>query len=553
MIERSEKFNLFLSCLPPLIVLAVTLTLFSGILRDDFVMWDDDVMILSNHKLMELDVPWAFTDVDSTMSYAPLALLSWQITYLVDGFSPFWFHFGNWLFHGLSALLLFFSLREMLTLAKIEKKYHADTVSPFARDCAAASAALLWAIHPLRVEPVAWASTRPYCQAVFFLFGSLFLYLRSHRFGTSKASKYHLVFSVIFYIASLLSLPLGMSFFVALFMLDLFLLNKVDFSNATDRWGALRQVLTEKLLFALPALGIAITSVVIRYTSHSIWEKPVDLSQFGVVPRLMQAMYLLAYYLWKSLSPVNLAPLYTTLITVDPMALRFIGSATMVGAVSVGVLLLRKRLPFLLGIWISYLALMMPFLGLFEHPYFSSDRFSLLSSLCFSVLAAFTIVHVISRSRIRETAVVVITILALLGWATYKQTAIWSSTESLLARIIETLGDDPYRTKIWGRLGEYYVEAGQPDKAIPAFNEVLKIKPMNIAANSRLAALYVGKKMFAEALGRCRVIIAQDPGNRDAHYEMGIALTGLNRRAEAKQQFDLADRLAGAQHAPAAP
>ncbi len=139
------------------LIFAISLLTFSCVLTADFVQWDDDIIIYENPKLTGFSfesVKWAFTDVDSMTRYNPLTLLGWSFTHYLWGFEPFWFHLGNWLLHAFSSILVFWIIRKMLLLKMEDPK----EIALLWINVSAAIATLIWAIHPLRVEPVSWAT-----------------------------------------------------------------------------------------------------------------------------------------------------------------------------------------------------------------------------------------------------------------------------------------------------------------------------------------------------------------------------------------------------------
>jgi tetratricopeptide (TPR) repeat protein len=514
-------------------VFVVTLAVFSGVLQAGFVMWDDDLLILGNNNLTKNSIWWAFTDVDSMQRYNPLTFLVWSITYHLTGFDPCWFHFGNWLLHGVSAVLLYLVLRDLLHIAAATKIL-AD-LTPFSQELAAGAGALLWALHPLRVEPVAWATDRTYCQAVFFILGALLFYLKAHQTRMHRRYGWFMALSLICYLCSLLSFPLGITFFLVFFLIDIFL--------PDTKRPALKQLLMEKMLYVLPAVLFGIIAVLARHRANIVWEPPVPLDQFGVVERVMQSFYVWAYYLWKPFYPLHLAPIYTSLLSFDPHAPPFkLGIALIVG-ISVVCILLRKRWPFLLGVWLCYLVLQVPFLGVFEHPHFTVDRYSLLSSLSFSVLAAVLLVRITGLCRPWQAVAgssVVVTILACL---TFQQVKVWKNSETLFIQTIKTLGDDPYRIQIMGRLATYYSQNGQTEKSIETLKKLLAIKPASFKAHGQLASLYCATGQYAAALPHYQVMLSQEPDNPQVHYDLGLAFTQLKRQTEAEQQFRRAELL----------
>ena len=214
-------------------IAVITLAVFAHVLTADFVMWDDDIIIYQNPNIRDLSIAHLgkiFTDVDSMMRYNPLTLLGWSITYRCFGANPFWFHLGNWLMHGLNASLVFFVLRKLLVLASL--KHNWLNVNPRRITLAAGLSALLWSIHPLRVEPVAWCTDRTYCQCFYFCFFH-YCFTCGQMSRTNCRCYILLAISVIFYAASLLSYAIGMTFFLVLIVIDIYLLGKMTFRG---RW-----------------------------------------------------------------------------------------------------------------------------------------------------------------------------------------------------------------------------------------------------------------------------------------------------------------------------
>lgn len=147
------------------VIVVITLLTFIHVLSADFVMWDDDRMIYDNPNLKGLSLErlhHLFTEVDVTRRYTPLAGLNYTITYHFCKLNPFGYHFSAWLFHAANAVLLFRILRNLLLLgfSPIKAKGLRLTIP-------AAIGALLWSLHPLRVEPTAWAGANFYPQACF--------------------------------------------------------------------------------------------------------------------------------------------------------------------------------------------------------------------------------------------------------------------------------------------------------------------------------------------------------------------------------------------------
>ena len=210
-----------------IIVSVIVLTIFSGVLTADFVMWDDDINMLMNKKsggISFKSLNMAFTDFDSMSRYGPLNSISQIIMYHFFDFNPFGYHLVNWIFHGLSSGLLFLIIRSFITIYL--KHSQNMTLTQWNINIAASFATLVWAIHPLRVEPVAWIAASGHNQALFFLLLSTLFYIKAI---LSEADKnryiYLILLAFIFYTVSILSQAIGITYFAVLLILDIFLFN----------------------------------------------------------------------------------------------------------------------------------------------------------------------------------------------------------------------------------------------------------------------------------------------------------------------------------------
>lgn len=523
------------------VVALVTFIVFSGGLRADFLLWDDDIAILYNYNLRKEGILWMFGELDTTQRYNPLTFLVWSLVYHLAGYNPQWFHFVSVLYHAMSTLCLYLSLRELLKISAQQGRLH--NLNQRSLEMASVAGALVWALHPLRVEVVALAATTTYCQSAFFLMGSLLFYLKAQQVLWSGRYPVFIGMSLLCYLCSLLTYPLGMTFFLVFLVMDIYLLRRVDFSDVKNRWQQLRAVLLEKLFFGLPAVAVAFAAVMVRHRPSTVWESPVALADFGIIDRAMQAFYILAYYLWKPFYPIKLAPIYMTLVSFDPYAPSFVLSLLVILGITIFCILMRKRLPILMGLWICYIVLQLPFLGLFEHPHFHSDRYSLLSSLVFSVLAAILIVRVLAVFGTWRVTACMLIMLSVLGWLSVKQVAIWKNSEVFFNYIIRHLGEDPYRIEILGKLVRYYQQTGETEKSVQTLHRILAIKPQSLLAHRQLATIYINTGRFAEALPHFESILAKEPSDFAMRYNFGIALLKVGRKDEAAEQFQYAESL----------
>jgi Flp pilus assembly protein TadD len=524
-----------------LVVAAVTLAVFIHVLIADFVMWDDNIIIYNNPIIRDLSIAGLgkiFTDVDSNMRYTPLTQLGLSITYHFFKLNPFWYHLGNWLMHGLNTALVFLVLRKLLVMGFSKLKEPNEYSWRFT--ISAGLATLLWSIHPMRVEPVAWCTDRTYCQSLLFLLLSLLFYLQANK--TDKSIRRHYILltaSVILYIVSLLSHAITMTFFVVLFILDIYPLRNFDAGKGWWKSSANRRTLLEKIPFAAAALAIAGITVCIRVASAGLWTKPVPLEQFGLTERFMQAMYIWAYYIWRPWYPVDLSPVYTTLVFFNPFSPVFISSLILIVGIITLTMFIRHRWPLGLVLIICHLVLLIPVLGIFEHPHYPCDRYSLVVSILWSVLLAAWLAYPKMKTLpYRISLVLSIIVISALGLMTMRQTRVWTNSKTLFTHMIKMLGNDPYRSDIYWRLGIAYSIEGNIDESVKYCAKAVEIDPKNQKAQNALGILLIQKNNAEEAIRHFNAALLINPQDLSAYTNRALALIMLGRFDEAIERLD---------------
>lgn len=460
-------------------------------LNAEFVPWDDDLNITANPHIRALDgtsLRWMFTDVAYARRYLPLAWLNWAVNFQLTGLSPFAFHFGNLLFHTANAFLVWLLIGRLLDLTLPRSAMTSRT----ALRVASALGAALWAVHPLRVESVAWASSRIYNQALLFLLLSWLSYLRAQRENTTAPARRRFYWlSVACYAGSLLTYPIGLAGGLVPLLLDCFPLKRI--APVEGRWWHRRNtlVLLEKLPYAGVLVAVLGMTVWARVQFAGTFDPPVSLDQFGWAARAMQAFYMWAYYVWKPLWPVDLAPVYTTLVWFKPTDPAFVASAVGVAGLTVALVWQRRRCPALLALWAGYLVLLGPVLGLTEHPHYSSDRYSYFATIPWSILLAGALARC-WQNRARRSlmlgALVAATGVALPLSA--RQTRTWHDGETLFHHVLGTLGENSYRGDIHWRLGQVCAQRERWAEAESQFRAALRYLPMFAEAHDGLAAAY---------------------------------------------------------------
>ena len=461
-----------------LVLFLVTLAVFSRVLAAHIVQWDDDISVTQNTSVQGLDwgrVGWMFSDASYAMRYKPLTWLAYALVYQCCGLSPFAYHLVNLVFHGLNAVLVFVIIRRLLALSGEA----GDMVGRLQRaTLPAALGALLWACHPLRVEPVARITDLTYCLVLFFLMISLWFYLRAWE-SRLEVRTHRLLYgcSVAAYAMAMLTYPLAFGWALVLLALDWYPLRRFEAGAAWRRNARLRGPLREKVPFVLLG-GLVLATLFARANPSIVWAQPVGRPALDWFEHGMQAFYIWAYYLWRPWAPFHLSPVYTTLIDFNGNNWRFWLSAALVLGSTALVVWKRHRWPWGVVLWTSYLTLLLPALGLTEHPHYTSDRYDYLPGLVWALVLAASLWKISTRPKLFAAGTVCAIALAAF-WASlsFGQMRIWRDTVSLLEHAVRELGRDPRRSDLRGRLARLYAGQGRISDAVQQLQSSLSLKP----------------------------------------------------------------------------
>ena len=455
-----------------LIVLAI-FAAFLPALSNDFVAWDDDVNFLMNPHYRGLtgeNVRWMFTSFH-VGHYMPLTWLTCALDYELWGMDPTGYHLSNIALHALAALL-FARVVERL-LAPEEGEGSGGGKGPLAARLTAATAgALFFALHPLRVESVAWATERRDVLSGVFLMLTVLAWLRASEGGAARRRWRAL--SLAAFACSLLSKVSGMTLPLALLALDAFPLRRLR------RLGDARAALLDKVPYlALAAAGALLGYLGQRESTDLLASvEGVPLSQRGAI-----AAYGLSFYVWKTVLPFGLAPLYEIPPELDPTSPVFLAAGTFVVATSV-VLWLARRRPAgaaALAAWVAYLLLIAPLTGLLQSGrQIAADRYSYVACLPFAVLFAAAVKRTWGGPWVPGLPVAGLVLIGL-GTLTHRQTAHWRDTATLFQRVVAV---DPESYLGHRKLGIAHHEAGRHDEAIEQYERCLALRPEGGAADA---------------------------------------------------------------------
>ncbi len=506
--------------------------IYGASLSNEFVDWDDGLLIVENpivHELSPATVKEAFTSYDPEL-YIPLTLVSYQLNHALVGLEPFLYHFENLLLHILNAALLAWFVL-LLT----------------GRRWIAAVATLLFAVHPLHTETVAWASSRKdVLSACFFLF-TLNAYLVFRQTGKWKWYRY----SVGSLLLGLLSKVSAITAPLIIILLD---------------WREGRRIdckyILEKIPFFLLSFIFGIVALGGKGGSDDL-----------LFAKVLVGCKAIIFYLSKLLFPVGLSVLYPFTETISISNPSLLVPTILVFAITLFAWRSRNRTKEILFGWLFFLITVLPSFSNFAKGqdlqndiYFASDRYAYIPSIGIIFLAALLLHHLIER-RVKPVQGVIAAIIVLFAFQAHAQSLTWKNTESLFTNVMEfypnshvahnNLGSLRFREgkeeeafqyyqdslairpngMAYYNLGQLYTERGQTGEALKAYHNALQFRPTDVKTLVNLGAMEIEVGDYASAIDHLSLARELDDSFVSIHYNLGVAYGKQGKGEEALSAF----------------
>ena len=512
-----------------LIPLAV-LVAFWPTLRADFISWDDEANFLNNPHFRGLtwrNLRWMFTTLHMS-NYQPLSWLFSCLGYSLWGMHPFGYHATSLALHMLNAVLFYLVAARLLRLA-------APADDDTALRIGATFAALFFALHPLRVEPVAWLSGQHDLQASVFYLLAILCHLRAC--ADEARRRRWLVGCAALFAAAMLSKVNGITLPVALLLLDFYPLRRLPTDPRQWLQPQHRRVFVEKLPLLAVAVAAGVVSLVARHQTAVL--QPLSLGF-----RIQQAFYGLAFYVGKTVAPIHLMPFYPLPLDLRLPSAAVAASAGLVLVLS-ALLLQRRRWPGVTVAWAYYVVTLLPVLGLISFAtQLAADRYTYLPSMAWAVLGGAVVLAGLRRLGTQARYLLVAELAAgllLLAGLSWRQSRLWHDSETLFRYVLALDQNIP---EVHNDLGYVLVNQRRIDEGISEYRKALAIKPDLVRAMNNLGLALLGQGRREEAVEQYQKALALEPNYAFGHNNLGLALMHLDRPAEALPHFQKAVELA---------
>jgi tetratricopeptide (TPR) repeat protein len=481
---------------------AVIWAVFGQTLHYEFVNFDAGPYVYENPEVARgvtlHGICWAFTHVHS-YNWHPLTWISHMLDCELYGLNPAGHHFTNVFLHTVTTILLFLLLRQMTGFL-----------------WRSAVVAAVFAIHPLRVESVAWVAERKDVLSGVFFMLTIAAYLRYVRRPWS-AVRYGLV--MLLFALGLMCKPMLVTLPVVLLLLDYWPLNRlrVGTREAQAGWRTFKRPILEKL----PLFGLAAASCVVTIFAQTQAIRPTD--QIPLSARIDNALISAVTYVGQMFWPSRLTVLYPFPVNGVP-ASDVIVAGILLLSISLGVFVLRKQRRYLLVGWLWYLLMLTPVIGILQVGLQAhADRYTYLPQIGLVLLLVWTAAD-LSRGWRERTAILggcSAVVLAALIFCTRAQVSYWRNSASLWNRALAYTSDNFIAHS---NLGVALATKGDVNEAIAQYQLALKIKPNYADAHSNLGSALLQKGNVDGAMDQLQTALQLNPNNAEAENNLGNAL-----------------------------
>jgi len=544
--QASNRCWLFPICL---VLALAALAVFWQVRHHEFIDFDDDDYIYYNSYVMSgltrEGLVYAFTSYDLG-DWHPLTMLSHMLDCQLYELDPGGHHLTSVLFHVANTLLLFVVLNGMT-----------GGLWPSAFVAAA------FALHPLHVESVAWASERKDVLSTFFWMLTMAAYLRYVK--SPSISRY--VLALLAFVLGLMAKPMLVTLPFVLLLLDYWPLDRLQWgSESTGKGLSLskevkasfqrtspRHLIVEKIpFFAISA----VISVVTFLFERSVGVVGSTIS-YPVVYRIENALIVYMAYIGKMLWPVRLAVFYpypvgglsSWKVVASALALTFITSA---------VICKRKQRPYLIVGWLWYIGTLVPVIGFVQIALQAmADRYTYIPLTGLFIIIAWGVPDLLARLHYRKfilsiSAGVILTALGVTAWFQVKH---WRNDITLYQHAASVIKDNWWAhhglgsaLKKQGRIDEANKEFEKAlqieiDNAISKWKNVLRYKPADAEAHLNLGLALIWKKKFDDAIEHLNQALKARPDWAEAYYCLGLAFDQQGNYGLAIQNYNEALRL----------
>ena len=527
----------------------LTLLVYLPALRSEFVYWDDNLYIFENPHIRALDASffrWAFLDFHVS-NWHPLTWISHAVDYALWGLNPLGHHLTSIILHAINTGLVVVLVLKLLEV--VRDRARQKTSTSFLNDrtvlIAAGVTGLLFGIHPVHVESVAWVAERKDLLCALFFLLSIIIYASAfNRQGTGDrkqkiedreqqtedsskteagqrsifTGKRYLL-ALGFFVLALLSKPMAVTLPLVLLILDWYPFRRISSLKT------LRAAIIGKLPFIVLSLASSIVTIMAQRAGGAL----LSIEEIPLSIRALAAARALMAYLGKMLLPQDLIPFYPYPKDVSLFSFEYGTSIIMVIGITAACVMAAKKQKVWLSAWGYYVVALIPVLGIIQvGGQAMADRYTYLPSLgpflivglCTGGIAEKIILRLQAASVKIVCGLVTSTVLIFLVFLTFGQIHIWQDSITLWNYVIEK---SPEKVSLaYSQRGIVFAKQGQTGRALADLHMATALNQYNYDAYMNLGVAYEKLGQIDKAKENVEKAISVKPTSYEAYFYRGV-------------------------------
>ncbi len=486
---------------------------YRNVLTHDFINYDDTLYVTENYYVKAgitvEGIKWAFTTGHAS-NWHPVTWLSHMVDCQIAGTEPRQHHLTNLILHTINSLLLFFLF-----------------ATASGRPWRSAAVALLFAIHPLRVESVAWVAERKDVLSAFFGFLTIWAYFRY----ANRPSFQRYIWVFLFFCLGIMAKPMLVTFPFLFILLDVWPLNRISLSEVVEQFkrdrslfGLFRKEKWKRVLVEkIPLLSVVVASSVTTYIVQKRGGAMGTLDMISFEARAGNAIVAYVRYLSKLLWPDELCVFYPHTFKALPL-ITVLGAALVLIFITVVTVRLSVRKPYLMVGWFWYIGTLVPVIGLVHVGEQSmADRYTYIPTIGIVIMLVWGIADLTTRVRRQSVllSAIVLPLALVLVICTRNQVGYWKDSASLMTH---TLAVTKRNYLAHNNLGIAQKNLGNLDLAMEHYSEAIRIKPNYAEALANIGLIHYLRGEFDEAVTYFRRSLDHKSNSAKTLTNLGAAL-----------------------------
>lgn len=498
------------------IIIFAVFAVYTNAVNFPFVNFDDPLYVLDNQmvkKGLSMDsLLWAFTDsMYITNFWVPVTWLSFLFDFQIYGLFAGGYHFTNIIFHSLNACLVF------ALILKISKSR-----------VAAFTGSLLFALHPVHVESVAWVTERKDVLSCFFWLIATIFYLK---YCEIKRPKYFFL-TLAAVLLGFMSKPIMVTIPFVFLILDFWPAKRLDIQqlNKTNIKNNFR-LLTEKV----PFFAMSFFFSFFAYYTQSAGSSIAPLSNISFTVKVLNSLISYVSYLKNLALPVNLAAIYP--YPYNPSISHALIAIIILAIITYLAIKNHRSHPYIIAGWLWYLGVIFPVIGIVViGPHAMADRYLYIPAIGIYLIVGIIVGKIYDQHyKIKPFLIVVLCIFfSSLGFAGHRQVMFWKDSETLFRRAISVTKDN---VLAYNNLGVELSDQGKTDEAIYYYRSALKIYPDFPDFNNNYALELKKKGDIQGAYKHFNKALENNPNLIQARSNIALMLSESGKTDEAKKHL----------------